>query len=304
MKHIDYKLLYAFSTVIKMQSFEKAAEFLCLTQPAVSQRIKQLEQLVAQPILIRSTPIEATELGKKLLNHYHQVQQLEADLLPKVFPNEPNTPLTISLATNADSLATWLVPAIASTIQNNSIELNLEVTNETNTIYKLKNGEVFGAISTQKTPLPGCVADKLGEMNYMLVASPQFKEKYFKQGVTKNSLLKAPSILFDNKDDMHTKYIEQEFGLLPGSYPHHIVHSSEAFVSFATQNLAYCFIAELQIQKELATGQLVNLLPNKELIRTLYWHRWSLVKGLFKTLSDVIIQEGNRALDIPNHLKR
>ena len=110
---------------------------------------------------------------------YHQIQQLEADLLPQIFPDEPTSPLTISLATNADSLATWLIPALAPTVNNNTIELNLEVTNETNTITKLKNGEVFGAISSKETPLTGCVSDKLGEMNYMLVSSPQFKDKYF-----------------------------------------------------------------------------------------------------------------------------
>ncbi|WP_089024830.1 LysR family transcriptional regulator ArgP [Pseudocolwellia agarivorans] len=296
MKNIDYKLLHAFSAVIKLQSFEKAAEFLFLTQPAVSLRIKQLEQLISQPILIRSTPIVATEVGKKLLNHYYQVQQLEADLLPQIFPEDPISPIRISLATNADSLATWLVPVLTPLINKHPIELNLEVANETNTIYKLKDGEVFGAISTQETPLSGCVVDKLGVMNYTLVASPSFKNKFFKQGINKNTLIKAPGLLFDHKDKMHAEFIESEFGLSFGSYPYHIVHSSEAFVTFAKQGLAYCLIAELQIENELKSGELVNLLPNKQLIRTLYWHRWSLVKGVFKKVSDTIIKEGNKVL--------
>lgn len=297
MKNIDYKLLHAFSMVIKYQSFEKSAEFLFLTQSAVSQRIKQLEQLVAQPVLVRSSPIVATAVGKKLLNHYYQVQQLEADLLPQIYPDDPQSPLTISLATNADSFATWLIPALAPLIKNYAIELNLEVTNETNTIYKLKNGEVFGAISTQSTPLSGCVVDKLGDMNYILVASPCFKEKHFKNGINRESLLKAPGLLFDSKDELHTNFIKSEFGLLPGSYPCHIIHSSEAFVNFAEQGLAYCFIAELQIENEIKSGKLINLLPDKEIIQTLYWHRWSLVKGLFKKMSDIIIKEGNNVLN-------
>ncbi|XPF94519.1 LysR family transcriptional regulator ArgP [Colwellia sp. RE-S-Sl-9] len=296
MKNIDYKLLHAFSAVIKLQSFEKAAEFLFLTQPAVSLRIKQLEQLISQPILIRSTPIVATEVGKKLLNHYYQVQQLEADLLPQIFPEDPISPIRISLATNADSLATWLVPVLTPLINKHPIELNLEVANETNTIYKLKDGEVFGAISTQETPLSGCVVDKLGVMNYTLVASPSFKNKFFKQGINKNTLIKAPGLLFDHKDRMHAEFIKSEFGLLSDSYPCHVVHSSEAFVNFAKQGLAYCLIAELQIKNELKSGELVNLLPEKQVIRTLYWHRWSLLKGLFKKVSDTIIKEGNKVL--------
>ncbi len=296
MKNIDYKLLHAFSMVIKYESFDKAAEFLYLTQSAVSQRIKQLEKLVSQPVLIRSTPLRATEIGKKLLNHYYQVQQLEADLLPHIYPEDLISPLTISLATNADSLATWLIPALAKLIQTHNIELNLEVTNETNTIYKLKNGEVFGAISTQAKALPGCVVDKLGNMNYVLVASPDFRDKHFKKGVNKDSLLKAPGLLFDSKDMMHSEFIKKEFGLVQGSYPCHIIHSSEAFVNFAKQGLAYCLIAELQIKDELKQGKLIDLLPNKHIIQTLYWHRWLLVKGVFKKFSDTIIEQGSNIL--------
>lgn len=297
MNNIDYKLLHAFSEVIKQQSFEKASELLCLTQSAVSQRIKQLEQSIAQPVLIRSNPIVATDIGKKLLSHYHQVQQLESDLLPHIHPEQTSTPLKVSLATNADSLATWLVPALSPVIKEFSIELNLALANELKTINKLKNGEVFGAISTHETTLPGCSVTKLGEMKYVVVASPSFKNKYFKQGINTESLLKAPGLLFDNKDDMHTEFVKNEFGLLPGSYPCHTVHSSEAFVSFAKQGLAYCLIAELQIKDELADGSLINLLPNTQLIRTLYWHRWALVKGVFKKVSDAIIESGINVLN-------
>lgn len=297
MNHIDYKLLYAFSEVIKQQSFEKAADVLCLTQSAVSQRIKQLEQMVAQPVLIRSNPIVLTEMGKKLLGHYNQVQQLETDILTQIFPEHTNTPLKVSLATNADSLATWLVAALAPVLNSYSIELNLALANELNTIQKLKNGEVFGAISTEKKAQPGCVVTKLGQMNYVVVASSSFKKKYFSKGINKESLLLAPGILFDNTDDMHTQFIKEEFGLMPSSYPCHTVQSSEAFVNFAKQGLAYGLIAELQIKDELTNGSLINLLPQHELIRTLYWHRWVLVKGVFKKISEAIIESGIKALN-------
>ena len=95
---------------------------------------------------------------------------------------------------------------------------------------------------------------------------------------------------------MHTEFMKTKFNLLSGSYPCHIIRSSEAFVSFAKNGLACCLIAELQIKEELAAGTLVDLLPENQLIRTLYWHRWSLVKGLFKKVSDVIINEGKQVL--------
>ena len=51
------------------------------------------------------------------------------------------------------------------------------------------------------------------------------------------------------------------------------------------------------IKNELADGSLINLLPKHELIRTLYWHRWVLVKGVFKKISEAIIESGIKALN-------
>ena len=61
---IDYRLLQALAAVIEQQGFEKAALQLCLTQSAVSRRIKQLEALLGQPVLLRTSPPVATAAGQ------------------------------------------------------------------------------------------------------------------------------------------------------------------------------------------------------------------------------------------------
>lgn len=81
---LDYKLLHALSVVVDEQNFDKAASVLAITQSAVSQRIKSLEQLIGQPVLIRKQPLIATSVGKKLLGHYQQVKLLEQDIIPDI----------------------------------------------------------------------------------------------------------------------------------------------------------------------------------------------------------------------------
>nr|WP_284246598.1 LysR family transcriptional regulator ArgP [Thalassotalea insulae] len=293
---MDYKLLHALSVLITQQSFEKAANVLCITQSAVSQRIKLLEQTIGQPVVVRAQPIVATAIGKKLLSHYQQVKLLEQDVLPDIFADQPEEILAVNLATNADSLATWLVPAIEKVVHQHKISVNFLVSDENRTIDFLKNGEAFGAISTYEKALPGCTFTKLGDIEYLLVASKAFKERYFINGINRQSIQLAPTVAFDQKDDMHIRYIEQQFGLAEGNYPCHTVRSSEAFVNFAKQGLAYCLIPKLQIKQELASGVLINLLPDNSLTRTLYWHRWVLLKGAFKQLSDAILTKGTQAL--------
>ena len=98
---IDYRLLQALAAVVEQGGFERAANRLCLTQSAVSHRIKQLEGIAGQPVLLRTVPPIATPTGQKLLNHLQQVRQMEASL-----GLDATNVTTVRLAVNADSLAT------------------------------------------------------------------------------------------------------------------------------------------------------------------------------------------------------
>jgi LysR family transcriptional regulator (chromosome initiation inhibitor) len=294
---MDYKLLAALAAIIETQSFELAATQLFISQSAISQRIKLLEENIGQPVLIRSQPIELTVVGEQLLSHFKKVKQLENELLPELLPDNLLKPMKISLAVNADSIATWFLKALTPVLQENLIELNLLIEPEDRTLDKLRSGEAIGAVSIIEKPLKGYRSFELGKMHYCLVSSQGFKEKYFKKGVTQSSLKMAPAISYDHKDAMHIRYIAENFGLDASEYYCHTVSSSEAFVELAKQGVAYCLVPYLQIKNELAAGELVNLCPEKELVMTLYWHSWVLVKGVNKKISQQIIQTAKVLLD-------
>ena len=131
MKRPDYRTLQALDAVIRERGFERAAQKLCITQSAVSQRIKQLENMFGQPLLVRTVPPRPTEQGQKLLALLRQVELLEDEWLGD--EQTGSTPLLLSLAVNADSLATWLLPALAPVLANSPIRLNLQVEDETRT---------------------------------------------------------------------------------------------------------------------------------------------------------------------------
>lgn len=294
MSKIDYKLLHALAMVMREQSFERAADILCISQSAVSQRIKTLEEFVAHPVIVRGQPIELTPTGRLLLSHYKKVQQLESELLPDLLPDAPVDLLTLNIAVNADSVATWFFSVMTPLLKVYPIELNLLIDNETRTIKKLKSGEAFAAVSAQQQPLPGYQSFELGDIEYYLVATEQFRQRHFADGINAESLRKAPGVSFDPKDDLHIRFIEEHFGLKAGSYPRHTVRSSEAFVELAKQGVAYTLLPKLQIARELESGELINLLPDKSRTQTLYWHCWVMVKGIYKKVSKQVV-EGARA---------
>ncbi|MGB0936003.1 MAG: LysR family transcriptional regulator ArgP [Colwellia sp.] len=296
MKSLDYKLLDALSIIMEVQSFEIAANKLFISQSAISQRIKLLEENIGEPLLIRRHPITLTATGAKLVSHHKKINQLERELIEDITNEAPTKPVKVSIAVNADSIATWFIKAIAPILKNYLIELDLITEHEDRTLQKLQTGEAIGAVSSVKTPLKGYQSELLGQIRYCLVCSPEFKVKYFNNGVNSQTLKMAPAISFDHKDDMHVQYIAKHFHLKAHEYYCHTVRSSEAFVELALQGGAYCLLPQLQIESALKQGKLVELCANKELIKPMYWHSWVLVTGMNKKISNEIISTGRRLL--------
>ncbi len=255
---IDYKLLRALNSVIQKQSFERAAIHLHLSQSAVSQRIKALEEFVGHPVLIREKPIRLTAIGHQLLSHFKQVEALEGELLPKIIADAPQHVIKLSLSVNADSLAIWFIEALAPLLKKYPIELDIIVSNEARTTDKLKSGEAFGAISTLANPLPGYKVDYVGDQKYILVASKAYRSAYFSNGVSKEALKLATGVAFDQLDNMHFRFIKDKFDLHESNYLCHTVRSSEAFVDLAKNGVAYALVPELQIQSELIVNTALN----------------------------------------------
>jgi LysR family transcriptional regulator (chromosome initiation inhibitor) len=296
MRGLDYRWLEALEAVITLGNFERASDALFISQSAVSQRIKQLEKYLAQPVLVREQPPRPTLVGKKLLGLYHRVQLLENELVPELTNNQLDKSLTISIATNADSLATWLLPSLENVLTTRNIELKLAVLNEKRAIEKLKNGEVTGAISLEPRPIPGCQADYLGRVDYVCVANPAFFARYFTNGVNIESLKAAPGVAYDQHDNQHQQFLKKHFNLLPEDVRIHRVASSEAFVTMAVTGVAYCLIPRFQIERELQTGQLVDILPGFLSSYRIYWHHWQLESGVLEEVTQSIVSFAQKVL--------
>ncbi|EOX4463867.1 LysR family transcriptional regulator ArgP [Vibrio alginolyticus] len=289
MRGLDYKWIEALDAIVYQGSFERAAEHLFVSQSAISQRIKQLEKFLAQPVLIRSQPPKPTPIGKKLLGLYRRVRLLEHEILPELKNDTSTRPVQLSLATNADSLATWLLPALQNVMKQRQVELKLTIYGEYRSIEKLKSGEVTGAISLESQPIPGCRADYLGRIDYVCVASPEFYQRYFSKGVKNQTLAKAPAVSYDQYDDLHKTFLTEHFNVNPDSVIHHNISSSEAFLKVALAGVAYCLIPRLQITDELDRGVLVDVTPGFLMSHRIYWHHWQLETGVLQEISHAIV---------------
>jgi len=290
----DYKLLSALDAVLKEQSFDKAAKRLHITQSAISQRIKLLETDYGQPLLIRSQPIQATALGQKLLGHFKRVLQLESELAKQL--NKEKQLQSLPLAVNADSFATWFVDALAPLLQQQQIELNLYVEDESRTWERLSSGEALACITSKARSMSGAESHFLGYMEYLCVATPNFITRYFSKGINAQSLQYAPTVAFDQHDDIHIRFLADHFSLKQGEYPCHTVRSTQGFIDITLADGAYSLNSRLQIEHYLKEKQLINILPDKRLYVPLYWHCWQLSGALMHELTENVVQHCKKVL--------
>ena len=196
---LDYKLIEAMAMVVNEGGFDKAADALHITQSAVSQRVKLLEEFTGQILIARTTPPTTTLAGRKLLKHYLKVKRLEDDLTGEMEkPSDKKLP-SIAIGLNADSLATWFLDAIRTFLLREGVLLDIRVDDQDQTHRLLRDGEVMGCISTQEQPLQGCRIEFLGHMTYHMFAASEFAKKLFPNGLALAEAIHAPAIIYNPK---------------------------------------------------------------------------------------------------------
>ncbi len=286
---IDYRQLQAFASVIEAQSFDKAARRLHLTQSAVSQRVKQLEESLGQLLIIRSQPLRPTPAGHHLLRHYRQINLLQCELLESLGDTHAKGFTKLAIGLNADSLATWFMEAIDPLLEDNNLLLELRVDDQDQTHHFLRQGEVIGCISASDQPMQGGNCTALGSTCYRALATAKFIQRYFPNGIDPAGFKLAPAVEFNHKDELQDRYLETFFNR-SGDYPRHRVPSPQAFIDLIERSRAWGMVPDQQSQPLLDQGLLQELSPGDSLKVPLYWHSWNLTTDVSRRLTECLVQ--------------
>lgn len=295
---LDYALIDALAAVLREGSFERAARALHLTPSAVSQRVRLLEERVGQVLVVRSSPTRATPAGRALARHAEQVSALEHELLGELPALAQGVlgRVTLPVAVNADSLATWFIAAVAQATADAPLLLDLSLDDQAHTAEWLRNGEVVAAVTDLAEAVPGCRSLALGRLLYCATASPTFMAQHFAAGVTQATLAVAPSLTFSRRDRLQAQWITQLLGHeLP--VPTHWLPSSQAFVDGSLAGLGWGMNPVSLVREALARGELVELLPGQTLAVPLYWQHRRRTLPVLDALSRAVLRAAADVLE-------
>ncbi|TYL47177.1 ArgP/LysG family DNA-binding transcriptional regulator [Marinomonas sp. IMCC 4694] len=283
---MDYKALTSLHAVLTFQSFDKAAHFLNLTQSAVSQNIKRLEQEYGQPLVIRARPVIATPLGEQLLAHFNKVSLLEEGIKENITSQQARHPLKI--AVNNDVLATWFTQVVHDFSNTDRNMLHIKAADQNQTRSLLQNGQVVACLSQIGTPVAGGDSVFLGYMHYELVATPHFIAHYLHSDLSTASILQSPSLIYDEHDELWTRYQNECLGASATISNSHWYPSSHGFVELVKGGTVCALVPSVQVKQDVQSKKLISLRPNKRLALPLYWHWYKLNSSVLDRLTTVI----------------
>jgi LysR family transcriptional regulator (chromosome initiation inhibitor) len=285
---LDYPAARAVAMVVQTGSFEGAARALGVTPSAISQRVRALEERLGTVLIERANPCRATAAGDALCRHIELVGLAERDLVAQLPDSAFDTSrVTLSVAVNSDSLATWVLPALVDYARDSDILLNLAVDDEEHTTDWLKSGRVVAALTAVAKPVQGCKSIPLGSLRYHATASPSFIQRFFADGVTPSALTRAPALTFNQKDQLQQEWVHAVCGqrLAP---PTHWLPSTTGFVTAALQGLGWGMNPATLVQDHLRAGRLVELIAETPFDRPLFWQINRRAAGPLQALTKVL----------------
>ena len=297
-------------SVVDRGSFDAAAQELRLTPSAVSQRIKALERRVGRVLVLRTKPARPTGSGEVLVRLARQLVRLEDDAAAELGLPVPGgdsdggdgsgPATTLAVAVNADSLATWFLPALSRVPPELRVCFELHKEDQARTADLLRQGLVSAAITASPHPVAGCTVRPLGSMAYRACATPAFVERWLAHGPVAETLPSAPVIVFNRDDDLQDAFLR---ALAPDTVPgpgrlRHSIPASDAYVRAVAAGLGWGMLPDEQAA-QLPEGTVVDLAPGRTVEVALYWQQWKLDSPPLAALAAAVAQAAAGTLTRP-----
>ncbi|GLZ40472.1 LysR family transcriptional regulator ArgP [Actinokineospora sp. NBRC 105648] len=281
--------------VVDEGTFDAAATALHVTPSAVSQRVKALEQRTGRVLLTRTKPVRLTESGVLVVRFARQLAHLERDTRAELGLTDTGEPVRLAVAVNADSLATWFLPALVEVPARLRTCFELRREDQDHTATLLRDGLVMAAVTSLAEPVTGCSVRALGNMRYRPVATPAFAAEWL-SGPLHASLPTAPVVVFDRRDDLQDRFTRAHAPDAPPSRHRHHIPSSEGFLDAVVAGLGWGMVPQAQAAAHLRAGRLVDLDAERPIDVPLYWQQWKLDSPSLSALADAVTAVAATAL--------
>ncbi|GAA1658833.1 transcriptional regulator ArgP [Citricoccus zhacaiensis] len=286
--------LRALAAAVDEGTFDAAADVLRISGSAFSQRIKALEKDAGQVLLTRTVPVGTTSAGDRMLRLARQVAVLE-DETRRSLGQGTGGRTVLSVAVNADSMATWFVEVLRQAATWDDAVLQLHLEDQEHTHELLRSGTVIAAITEDPAPVSGCLSMELGAMDYHAVAASALLDRYRREDGSVD-FGAVPVQDFGTRDNLQRSRLAAwqadqtgrgpsdagagrgGTGMAEAGPPRHQVPTVGGFNAAVAAGLGWGMIPAGQLPEGVLEGTHPDLVAIPELGQSrvaLHWQRWS-----------------------------
>jgi len=175
--HLSTRQLAAFVEVARTLSFTKAARRLNVTQSALSQRIRKLEEELGAALLIRShNGVRLTDTGWRILRFCEARKILEEEIVADLSSDKPGELAgLIRIAADSCILRPVLIPVLAPLLRANPlVQCELIIAEGRDLPQVLKRGEADFVIMDRCLDWSALTTTSLGKQVYLAIESAQY----------------------------------------------------------------------------------------------------------------------------------
>lgn len=258
LNRLTFRQLQIFQAVFRLRSYSKAAEFIGLTQPAVSAQIKQLEQALEQTLFDYSgRTLHVTPAGESLARTieriFDELNHLEMELSD--MSGNLRGELKISTVSSAQYVIPWLLARFRKA--HPDIQVKLQVVNRDQAIQSLMQQRFDLAILSMVSP-----QRDLGFIpflaNQLIPVVPQQHRLAAQSSISPDDFLDIPLLVRESGSG--TRIVVDDYYTQVRVTPRQLIElgSLEAIKAALEENMGVSILPWVAVRRELQQGSLVS----------------------------------------------
>lgn len=247
--------LQAFRAIVETGTVHSAADRLSLTQTAITQRLKGLENSLGLTLFLRSRRgMTLTEDGQALLQYCRSVEHLEGAFLSRI-SGQKKSDVSLTIVGPTSAISSRIVENCEPLYSKYPhLRLHLRSDDHANRVDLVRRAEAdLAIVSPEEVPneMEGKV---LKPDRYLLVASSKWK------GRRLHEILESERIIDFYESDPTTKNYLRKFELLSHVKRGRLfVNENEALISLFSQGVGYGTLTESVAEPHLKSGRIITL---------------------------------------------
>lgn len=248
--------LDAFMAIVQYKTVHAAADSLHVTQTAVTQRIRALEQSLKTTLFVRTRKgMQLTQEGESLLHYCQAAKMLEGDCLAKIKGQDEQSIIRLNLSAPTNIMRTRIIPHCIPVLQQHpNLRINFKVEDSETRHLALKAGEADLVVIAPEHVSLEMENKALQPEKYLLVGPKAWAKRPLHDILTQENIID-----FDPSDQMTFHYLRQYQLFEQCRKDRHYANNLENLVELVSQGIGYTVLTQEFYQRFTEHKQLMLL---------------------------------------------